>query len=101
MDPKCMEHGAPAAGLVFCGFGTQHPKAKLRDATDPNAAARAETPDRTQREKRTRHGEDPAISAISVISVIFHHEEPIILQAFLVPSDYADDLPKEWWSQAP
>lgn len=22
------------------------------------------------------------------------------VQAFLVPSDYADDLPSEWWSQA-
>lgn len=39
--------------LVFCGFGTQHPK-------------------------------DPAGK---------EHE------AFLVPSDYAEDIPKEWWSQ--
>ena len=137
---------APAAGLVlvFCGFGTQHPKAAkllrsrevngghefLQFATDPSDPFMLEPPepDRTQREKSTRHGQD--LSVIWVISNFKKNEgkrgrgfcqekwlfecfwslhrrkllpeELIILpRGLLVPSDYAEDIPKEWWSQAP
>jgi len=70
---------SPAAGLVlvFCGFGTQHPKAAkllrsrevngghefLQFATDPSDPFMLEPPepDRTQREKSTRHGQDLSV----------------------------------------
>lgn len=136
---------SPAAGLVlvFCGFGTQHPKAainfsgqgKSREVMSSSSLPLIHLIPSCCRQsltgpsgKRTRgtvktyqwsewsptskrmkgRGEDFAKrSGFLNVFDLFTEENfcpkswSFCYEAFLVPSDYAEDIPKEWWSQAP